>query len=93
MKEAEKRAVSIFKALSCPTRYKIIKLLSKRAVCTGEIGTLIGKSPTTVSKHLKILRDLDILYYITEDRNVLNSLKKREILEIIEHVEEILSRN
>ena len=92
MKETEKRTVSIFRALGSPTRFKIIQLLSSATLCTSEIANILRKKSTTISKHLKILRDLDLVYYITRDKKVFNRLKKKRILSIIEEVEEIFGR-
>ena len=92
MKEKEKRTVNIFKALGCDTRYKIIMELSKKQLCPKELGKLLRKNSTTISKHLKILRDLDIVRYNTVDKNVFYRLKKKELIDLIKYTEKIFSR-
>ena len=92
MKETEKRTVSIFKALGCPTRYKMIQLLSQKPLCTSELADLLNKTAPTISKHLKILRDLDIIRYYTVSNNVFYRLKKGKIYDLMKYAEKICSR-
>ena len=92
MKEREKRTISIFKALGCSTRYRIIQILSQKSLCTSDLADLLNKTAPTISKHLKILRDLDIVRYSTVNKNVFYRLKKEKILDLIKFTERIFSR-
>lgn len=92
MKESEKRTVSIFKALGSPTRYNIIILLSNGEYASGKIALILGKTATTISKHLKILRDLDIVCFRTQDNKVFYKLKKKNVLDLIRYTENLFSR-
>ena len=92
MNETEKRTISVFKALGSPTRYKIIKLLYKNEMCTGEIAQIIRKDKSTTSNHLKILKDLDIVRYITREKYVIYRLKKGNIIDLIKYAEKMFSR-
>ncbi len=92
MKETEKRVISIFKALGCPTRFKIVKLLKKGEMCTSEIADNLRKDKSTISKHLKILRDLDIVRYVTSNKYVFYRLKKSNIINLIKYAEKTFSR-
>jgi ArsR family transcriptional regulator, arsenate/arsenite/antimonite-responsive transcriptional repressor len=52
----------VFKALSDPTRLKIITLLaSSRNLCVNMIANKIGMTQPAISQHLKILKQADIL--------------------------------
>jgi DNA-binding transcriptional ArsR family regulator len=55
-----KEFIRVMKALSDPTRVKILKILEKRLMCVCEIQTAIGAAQSTASKHLKYwkMRDL-----------------------------------
>ena len=75
----------IFKALGHPTRIKIIELLLKRNSCIcGEIVDIFPFSQSTISQHLKILKESGIVCGEIEgpktcycvDDNVLNEFKK-----------------
>jgi len=53
---------SIFKALSDKNRRKIISLLRKRGMTAGEIADNFDISKPSISEHLKILKNADIVY-------------------------------
>ncbi len=51
----------VFKALSDPNRLRIVKMLGERELCLCEVREVLGLSSSTVSKHLTILRDADLI--------------------------------
>jgi ArsR family transcriptional regulator len=53
--------VNVFKALNDPNRIRIMKMLSERELCLCEVREVLGLSSSTVSKHLTILRDADLI--------------------------------
>ena len=68
MKEKERNnqaesLAEIFKALSNPTRLKIIRLLSRRKpmLCVGALAHRLGISQPAVSQHLRVLKNAGIL--------------------------------
>jgi ArsR family transcriptional regulator len=54
--------VIIFKALSDPNRIRILKMLQMRDLCVCEITDVLGLAPSTVSKHLSVLRDAGLIH-------------------------------
>ena len=52
----------IFKALSDPNRLRIVKMLEVRPLCVCEIQAVLNLAPSTVSKHLSLLRDAGFIY-------------------------------
>lgn len=56
-----KQKAKIFQALSDPNRLKIVKMLSGKTLCVCEITVKLFLAPSTVSKHLSILRDAGFL--------------------------------
>ena len=52
-----KEFLRVMKALSDPTRVKILKILERRSMCVCELQTALGSAQSTTSKHLKILED------------------------------------
>lgn len=56
-----KEFIRVMKALSDPTRVKIIKILEKRMMCVCELQTALGAAQSTTSKHLKILEDAGLV--------------------------------
>ena len=53
--------VKIFKALSDPNRIRILKMLEVRPLCVCEITEVLQLATSTVSKHLSILRDVELI--------------------------------
>ncbi len=53
--------LKVMKALSDPSRVKIVKALQFKPMCVCEIHTALGLAQPTVSKHLKILEDAGLV--------------------------------
>ncbi len=53
--------IRVMKALSDPNRVKILKILELKGLCVCEITGVLGLAQSTVSKHLKILEDADLV--------------------------------
>ncbi|MDY6910538.1 MAG: metalloregulator ArsR/SmtB family transcription factor [Thermodesulfobacteriota bacterium] len=53
--------VRVMKALSDPSRVKIMKLLQRRQLCVCELTAGLGLAQPTVSKHLKILEEAGLV--------------------------------
>lgn len=72
-----KKLTRLFKALSDTNRIRILKMLEVRPLCVCEITDVLQLAPSTVSRHLSILRDADFIidekdgkwvnYYLTPD--------------------------
>ena len=56
-----KRFIRIMKAMSDPNRVRIIKLLQRKELCVCELTELLGLAQSTVSKHLKLLDDAELI--------------------------------
>jgi ArsR family transcriptional regulator len=56
-----KEFLKVMKAVSDPTRVKILKMLGQRVMCVCEIHTALGTAQSTASKHLKILEDAGLV--------------------------------
>ena len=53
--------IKIFKALSDTNRLRILKILEIRPLCVCEIREVLQLATSTVSKHLSILREADLI--------------------------------
>jgi ArsR family transcriptional regulator len=53
----------VMKALSDPNRVKIIKLLQQKSMCVCELQAALQIAQPSVSKHLKILGEADMVDY------------------------------
>jgi ArsR family transcriptional regulator, arsenate/arsenite/antimonite-responsive transcriptional repressor len=65
---SDERLAALAKALGHPARVRIVRLLGQRASCvTGELAPELGLAPSTVSEHLRILRDAGLINTQTAD--------------------------
>jgi len=60
--------VKLFKALSDSNRIRILKMLEIRPLCVCEITEILQLATSTVSKHLSILRNVDLILDTKEGR-------------------------
>ena len=58
-----KTFIKVMKALSDPNRIKIIKLLQQKKMCVCEIQEALRITQPSVSKHLKILEEAEVVDY------------------------------
>jgi DNA-binding transcriptional ArsR family regulator len=64
----EERLAALAKALGHPARVRIVRLLGLRGTCvTGELAPELGLAPSTVSEHLRILREAGLVNTQTDD--------------------------
>ena len=58
----EARAVQMFRALANPARYRIVELLAARNECiVGDLVDALPLAQSSVSEHLKVLKDAGIV--------------------------------
>lgn len=57
----EKELTASFKALSCETRRKIIYLLKSKCLCAGDIAKHFELTGATISHHLKVLAEGNLI--------------------------------
>jgi len=55
--------LKVMKALSDPSRVKIMKMLQRREMCVCEIHASLGVAQSTASKHLKILEEAGLITF------------------------------
>ena len=55
--------IRVMKALSDPSRIKILKMLQRRSMCVCEIQAALGLAQPTISKHMKILDDAGLVRF------------------------------
>ena len=72
-----RKTEKIFKALGEKNRLRIINMLMARPMCVCEITDVLNLSQSTVSGHLKILKETDIIEDTKEGLWVEYSLAKR----------------
>ncbi|MBS0012464.1 MAG: winged helix-turn-helix transcriptional regulator [Desulfobacterales bacterium] len=58
-----KKFTKVMKALSDPSRVRILKMLQRKQMCVCEIQNALGIAQSTASKHLKILEEAGLTTY------------------------------
>ncbi|MBD3275669.1 MAG: metalloregulator ArsR/SmtB family transcription factor [Candidatus Marinimicrobia bacterium] len=79
------------KALSDPNRIRIIQMLKIRPLCVCEITDVLQLAPSTVSKHLSILKEAGFVEDTKEGKWVNYSLKNSGINEFGEKILRLLN--
>jgi DNA-binding transcriptional ArsR family regulator len=77
----------VFQAIADPTRRGILVLLSTQAMTAGAIAVKFDTARPTVSKHLQILTECELLSRTSRGREMyytLNPLGMREVSDFIE---------
>ena len=93
-KEKENQFTSkIFKALSDPTRLKILDFLRNGEKCVCEIIPYVGLIQPVVSRHLKILKDAGLVRDKKDGNRRIYSITEPKVFEIIDLItSELISR-
>ncbi|KPU43149.1 transcriptional repressor SdpR [Oxobacter pfennigii] len=72
-----------FKALSDPTRRKIILLLKQRDMTAGEIADQFDMTKPSISHHLNILKQADLVMDERKGQNIYYSLNTSVFQEVV----------
>ena len=81
------RRRDVFQAIADPTRRAILLLVASQSMTAGAIAANFDTARPTVSKHLQILTECELLTYEQEGREVyyyINAKKMKEVAEFIE---------
>jgi len=74
-----KDASKIFKALSDTNRLRILKMLEIKKLCVCEITEILALATSTVSKHLTILKEAELISDKKEGRWVTYKLSETDV--------------
>jgi ArsR family transcriptional regulator len=81
--------VKILSALSDPTRLQLLEYLSGGERCVCEIHPAFQRSQSTISKHLNILYEADILERKVDGKRTVYCIKDPQVFEIIRMVDSL----
>jgi len=74
---------TVFKALSDPTRRKILELLAEKDMTAGEIADHFKISKPSISHHLNLLKNSELILGEKQGQNILYSLNTTALQELI----------
>jgi len=66
---------SVFKALSDPTRRKVLQLLRRKPMTAGALADHFDVSKPTMSVHFKVLREADLIHSEKRGKSIIYSLR------------------
>lgn len=81
--------IKILSALSDPTRLELLEYLSGGERCVCEILPAFQRSQSTISKHLNILYEADILERKVDGKRTIYCIKDPMVFEIIRMVDSL----
>lgn len=77
---------AVFKALADPTRREIIAMLRRGPKSSGEIAGRFSSTWATISRHLSILRDADIIVAERNGNSIIYELNATVLQDLITHI-------
>ncbi len=80
----------MWKALSDPTRRKILLLLKEKDMSAGEIAEHFNVTKPTLSHHLEILKNAELVTSRREGQKIIYSLNTTVLEDILAYVLELL---
>jgi DNA-binding transcriptional ArsR family regulator len=84
------RLAETFKALSDPNRVRIVSLLAEAELCVCDIAAALDMSQSAVSHQLRTLRDLQLVRWRREGRQIFYTLDDEHVSDLfqrgLEHV-------
>lgn len=78
------KLADIMKALSEPSRIQIIHALSLSEMCVTDLTYVLGMTQPLVSHHLRILRNLGLVKYERDGKQLVYSLDDEHVLTLYE---------
>ena len=82
----------VWKALADPTRRKILSLLKKQDMNAGEIAAEFNMTKPSISNHLNILKQADLVDAEKQGQNVVYSLKTSVLEDILGMLSDLTKR-
>ncbi len=83
MDEKDYRLVKIFKALGNGIRFNILLELLNSSSYVQNLAEKFERSASSISSHLRVLRNLDLVQFKTEGNRVRYTTKRTQIIEKI----------
>lgn len=86
----------IFKGMGDPSRMKILYILTESSLCVCDIAQVLDMTQSLVSHHLRTLRNLNLVKFKKQGKQVIYSLDDDHVLDLLkqgldhtDHIEDI----
>ena len=83
-KQTTEKIADLFKAFADPTRVQILSNLVDRELCVTDISEAVALSQSAVSHQLRILKQMDLVKFRREGKNLWYSLADDHVLTILQ---------
>ena len=83
-KETLEQIAELFKAFGDPTRVHILSLLLRQELCVTDIAEAVELSQSAISHQLRILKQMQLIKFRREGKNILYSLADDHVKTILE---------
>ena len=83
-KETPEQIAELFKGFCDPTRVHILSLLERQELCVTDIADAVALSQSAISHQLRILKQMHLIKYRREGKNLLYSLADDHVKTILQ---------
>lgn len=83
-RETLEQIAELFKGFGDPTRVQILSLLIDRELCVNDIAQAIELSQSAVSHQLRLLKQMHLIKFRRDGKNILYSLADDHVLVILQ---------
>lgn len=83
-KQTLEQIAELFKAFGDPTRVQILSLLVDQELCVGDIAESVELSQSAISHQLRILKQMHLIKFRRDGKNILYSLADDHVLTILQ---------
>ena len=83
-KEAMDDIAELFKGFADPTRVHILSLLARQELCVTDISEAVELSQSAISHQLRLLKQMHLIKFRREGKNILYSLADEHVRTILE---------
>ena len=83
-KQTLEQIAELFKAFADPTRVQILSLLVDEELCVNEITEAVELTQSAISHQLRILKQMHLIKFRREGKNILYSLADDHVKTILE---------
>ena len=83
-KEILDQIAELFKGFADPTRVHILSLLARQELCVTDIADAVELSQSAISHQLRMLKQMHLIKYRREGKNLLYSLADDHVKTILE---------
>lgn len=91
MAHVQRRIVAMARALEDPTRMTILRAIAKDKEYYGSrLAAKVGITPSSISRHMRVLRDAGLINEVNQDNRVMYELKREALEKFCEDLNEYL---